>query len=172
MPDLRWSHSPHPDLDVQSMVAAHPQPFIPHTPSEKQVIFPFLVFLKPLLYRCTPWPEIARPTAQTGDFGIKEVPVGRDSTQHAGPNRDLGRIMARAAPVPAPSATSTITASHTALSPQRHGRGRGASTRKPRRGLVGAVCLPSIRGNPPTTTPPVPVAAVSAPRILWRCALL
>nr|XP_031302462.1 basic salivary proline-rich protein 2-like [Camelus dromedarius] len=40
---------------------------------------------RPLLYRCTPWPEIARPTAQTGDFGIKEAPVGRDSTQDAGP---------------------------------------------------------------------------------------
>lgn len=92
MPDLRWSHSPHPDSEVQSVAAAHPQPLIPHTPSEKQVVFLFLVFLKPLLYRCTPWPEIARHTAQTGDSGIKEVPVGRDSTRHAGPNRDHGRI--------------------------------------------------------------------------------
>ena len=144
MPDLRWLHSPHPDSDVQSMAAAHPQPPIPHTPSEKQVVFSFLVFLKPLLYRCTPWPEIARPTAQTGDFGIKEVPMGRDSTRHAGPYRDLGRIMARAAPIPAPSATSSIAASRTALSAHRHRRGRGAGTRKARRRLVRAVHLSSI----------------------------
>lgn len=78
----------------------------------------------------------------------------------------------RAAPVPAPSATSNVADSRTALSPHRHGRDPGADTRKPWRGLVRAVSLPSIRGNPPTTTPPVPVAAISAPGILWRCALL
>ena len=78
---------------------------IPHTLSEKQVFSLSLVFLK-LLYRCTPWPEIARPTAQTVDFGIKKVPVGKDSTRHEGSDRPLDRIIAGAAPVPAPATSS------------------------------------------------------------------
>ena len=136
------------------------------TRSEKQAFLLSLVFLKPR-YRCTPWPEIARPTAQTvcqtyctdsklwhqkgacgkGQHlarGVRQAPWQNHSPSYSRPGS--GDLLG--APPRDPSAISPIAASRTTLSPHRHRRGRSTATRKVRQGLVRAVRLPSIRGNP------------------------
>lgn len=169
MPDLCWSHSPHPDSDVQSMAAAHPQPLIP-THLQKNRSFSYSLFSSSLCFTDVPHglklPDILH---RQETLASKRCLWEGTAPGTQGPTGTMAE--SRAAPVPAPSATSNVADSRTALSPHRHGRDRGADTRKPWRGLVRAVSLPSIRGNPPTTTPPVPVAAISRPGILWRCAL-
>ncbi|XP_035581328.1 basic salivary proline-rich protein 2-like [Zalophus californianus] len=84
----------------------------PHTPPEIQAIVPFLLFLKPLLYRCTLREETARPTAQR-DFGINQAPVGRD--------RPLSRIRARSSRRHRPPAPARWAQSSDAIPPPRPG---------------------------------------------------
>nr|XP_025711145.1 basic salivary proline-rich protein 4-like [Callorhinus ursinus] len=94
---------------------------LPHTPPEIQAIVLLLLFLKPLLYRCTLREETARPTAQREDFGFNQIPVGKDSAQGAGPNRPLSRIRARSSRRHRPPAPARWAQSSDAIPPPRPG---------------------------------------------------
>ncbi|XP_027951364.1 basic salivary proline-rich protein 2-like [Eumetopias jubatus] len=94
---------------------------LPHTPPEIQAIVLLLLFLKPLLYRCTLREETARPTAQREDFGFNQIPVGKDSAQGPGPNRPLSRIRARSSRRHRPPAPARCAQSSDAIPPPRPG---------------------------------------------------